>query len=70
MLFYDLVDTHNATVLNLTQTVNQRANHTSLDRLEKFAYYVIWIRGVTQWGLGIPSQKIRVRTLEEGKKIT
>lgn len=58
---------------NLTVTNIKHANATTgfvvLDRLEKFSWYTVWVKSVTSRGLGGESERLKIRTLEEGMLI-
>ena len=55
----------NVTVANIKDT-NVTTGFVVLDKLEKFAWYTVWVKSVTSRGLGVKSECFKIRTLEEG----
>ena len=62
-IFYKLQG--NTAVQNIKDT-NVTAGFHALDELKKFSWYTVWGKSVTSRGLGVESQRFKIRTLEEG----
>ena len=62
-MFYELKE--NTTMQNIKDT-NVTAGFLVLDKLKKFSWYTVWIKSVTSRGLGVESERFKIRTLEEG----
>lgn len=53
------------TAVNFKDT-NVTTGYFVLDNLEKFTWYTVWVKSDTSRGLGVESERFRIRTLEEG----
>ncbi|KAJ7375164.1 hypothetical protein OS493_001902 [Desmophyllum pertusum] len=61
-IFYELQG--DTTVKNIKDT-NATTGFVVLDKLEKFAWYTVWVKSVTSRGLGVESERFKIQTLEE-----
>lgn len=64
-VYYVLTSQQNETIL--TTDVNVTESGVDIVNLGKFVNYTFWIRSVSRRGLGISTNPIYVRTLEEGE---
>ena len=63
-IFYKLQG-YATTVQNIKDT-NVTAGFHALDELKTFSWYTVWVKSVTSRGLGVESERFKIRTLEEG----
>lgn len=62
-IFYEL---HGYTTVQDIKDTNVTAGFHALDELKKFSWYTVWVKSATSRGLGVESERFKVRTLEEG----
>lgn len=55
-----------ATAVQDIKDTNVTVGFRALNELKKFAWYTVWVKSVTSRGLGVESERFKIRTLEEG----